>query len=292
MPFMSSRKNGHPICLINVVWAGKEPAPAYAFLFTSRGRRYRCVTPKACSNFFVEDLGLEPKPELALHCAAPAQVPLGRPAKVCLNVRNTGDAPDPKVTVTLPIAAGTVVTDTTEGGVLAEGRVTWTLSNFSANTAKELCATIVSRQIGAMSFDAFASGLISKPVRTSCETKIVGIPAILLEVVDLDDPIEIGKEVTYEIKVTNQGSAPGTNIRIVCRLDTSQEFVSSTGATATQAQDRIVTMESLPTLDPKAVASWRVVVKALEADDVRFKVELRSDQFERPITEDESTRQY
>ena len=31
MPFMSSRKNGKPIALIDVVWVGKEPIEAFAF---------------------------------------------------------------------------------------------------------------------------------------------------------------------------------------------------------------------------------------------------------------------
>ena len=52
MPFMSSRKDGAPICLRDVLWAGTEPAPAYAFTFSSRGQRYRCITPKACSRGF------------------------------------------------------------------------------------------------------------------------------------------------------------------------------------------------------------------------------------------------
>ena len=109
---------------------------------------------------------------------------------------------------------------------------------------------------------------------------------------DLEDPVEVGKEVTYDIKVTNQGTAPGTNVRLVCRLPTSQEFVSGSGATSVQAQGRTVTTEPLPILDPKAAAIWRVVVKALQADDARFKVELTSDQFESPIHEEESTNQY
>jgi uncharacterized repeat protein (TIGR01451 family) len=292
MPFMSTRKNGHPICLMNVVWAGKEPAPAYAFLFTSRERRYRCITPKACSNFFLEDLGPEPKPALAIECAAPAEVPLSRPADICLTVRNTGNAPEPMVTVTLPILEGAIVTDATDGGVYAAGRVTWVLSNFESSASKKVCATVAMRELGVLPFTATARGISAKLVQTDCATKIIGIPAILLEVVDLDDPIEVGKDVTYEIKVTNQGSAPGTNIRVVCALDASQEFVTCTGDTAANAQNRIVTMDPLPSLDPKAAATWRVVVKATAAEDVRFKVELRSDQFERPITEDESTRQY
>lgn len=180
MPFMSSREDGKPICLHNVVWQGKALAPAYAFDFTSNKHRYRCIIPKACSNFFLEDLG---------------QV---------------------------------------------------------------------------------------KPV----------IPAILLEVVDLKDPVEVGKEVTYVIKVTNQGTTAGTNIRIVCTLPTCQSFVSGDGATTVQAQGDIVTMAKLPTLEPKAVVLWRVLSKATQAADARIKVALNSDQIPRSVIHHEATQQY
>lgn len=60
MPFMSSRNKGKPVALIDVLWVGKQPIDAYAFVFSSLGRRYRCVTPKPCSNFYVEDLGPVP----------------------------------------------------------------------------------------------------------------------------------------------------------------------------------------------------------------------------------------
>ena len=53
-----------------------------------------------------------------------------------------------------------------------------------------------------------------------------------------------------------------------------------------------MTMEALPTLEPKAVAAWQVVVKALSADDARFKVAVSSDQFEQPIHKDEATQLY
>lgn len=58
------------------------------------------------------------------------------------------------------------------------------------------------------------------------------------------------------------------------------------------AVEGIVTMETIPSLAPKAEASWRVVVKALQPDDLLFKVELTSDQFQQTIAEDESTQQY
>ena len=57
LPFMSSRKNKKPHALMDVLWAGRKPVDAFAFEFSSKCVRYRLVTPKACSNFWVEELG-------------------------------------------------------------------------------------------------------------------------------------------------------------------------------------------------------------------------------------------
>ena len=292
MPFMSSRENGKPICLRNVLWAGKEPVSAYAFNFTSNGRRYRCVTPKPCSNFFLEDLGPEPKAGLAIDCSAPEQVLVGRPAQICLTVHNTGNIAEPKATVTLPIPEAAVVTGTTDGGKIADGKVTWEIADLPPGGGKQVCAVLKRRQPGAMTFAPTASSASAERVHSDCATTVAGVAAILLEVMDVEDPIEVGKEVNYVIKVTNQGSATGTNIRVMCTLPASQEFVSGDGATAVHAAEKALTMEALPALAAKAVASWNVVVKAAAEDDARFKVELRSDQFEQPIHEDEPTQQY
>lgn len=293
MPFMSSRENGKAICLRNVLWAGNEPAPAYAFNFISKGQRYRCVTPKACSNFFLEDLGPEPRPVLTLKCDAPEKIPADRPANVCLTVVNTGNAPEPFTKLTLHIPEGSEVVSRTDQGVQSGSTLTWEISNLSPNKGKQVCVVFKLAKPGTLSFTSTASGRVASPApESACQTEFIGIPAILLEVVDLEDPIEVGKEVTYDIKVTNQGTALGTNLRLVCSLPASQVFVSGSGATPVRAEDRTVTMDALPTLDAKGVAAWRLVVKASLADDARFKVELRSDQFEKPINEDESTQQY
>ena len=294
MPFMSSRENGKAICLRNVLWAGKEPAPAYTFFFTSNGRRYRCITPKACSNFFLEDLGPEIifAPVLSLQCDAPPEMPGGRAVDVCLTVINTGNAVEPNTTVTLPIPPGAIVSSKTDKAVTAADSLTWEIADLAPSHGKQVCAVFKLRRPGTLSFAPTASGTKARPVASVCETKIVGVPGILVEVIDLEDPIPIGQEVTYEIKITNQGSATLTNIRIVGTVPESQEFVSGAGLTPVQAKDRAVTMDPLPKLDPKASASWRVVTKALVGADSRFVVEASSDQFEKPIAEDEATQLY
>ena len=73
LPFMSSRKNKKPHALVDVLWAGKKPIDAFAFEFSSNCERYRLVTPKACSNFWIEDLGNDnADPKCNVAAAAPA----------------------------------------------------------------------------------------------------------------------------------------------------------------------------------------------------------------------------
>jgi len=90
----------------------------------------------------------------------------------------------------------------------------------------------------------------------------------------------------------NQGDQVLTNVRVNCVVPGSQEYVMGSGTTAVRANNQAVTMDPVPTLEGKATATWRIVTKALRADDARFKVQFISDQFDTPINEDEATRLY
>lgn len=289
MPFMSSRENGKPVALVDVLWAGKEPISAYTFDFSSKGRLYRCITPRPCCNFYVDDLGA---PALALECKAPPEVPAGRPAEVCLTLRNQGDAAEPRTVIAMPIPQGAVLLRTTAGGTASGSNVVWEAPNLATNASKEFCAAFTRPQPGAMPFLATAAGSLAQPARTTCETRVIGIPAILIDAVDLEDPVETGHEVTYDIKITNQGSAACTNLRLVCTLPEQEQFVSGSGPTPVQAEGNTVNTEPLPSFAPKGVVTWRVVVKALKPGDIRFKVNVYAEEFAQPIYEEESTLLY
>ncbi|KKO19103.1 MAG: hypothetical protein DCC43_11925 [Candidatus Brocadia sp.] len=293
LPAMSSRKDGKPILVRNLIWGGEEPIDAYEFFFDSKGRRYRCVTPKICCNFWIEDLGPDGRaPVLMIECNTTDEVLVRRPVQVCLTVKNTGDAPEELVTVTLPVPDGAIFSKSGGEANTAAHRVIWRIRNLEPDASKLLCAHFIPQQLGSLTFASAAHGAIAQPVEAQCVTNVTGIPAVLLEVVDVDDPVEVHMQETYEISVINQGLTTLTNVKIVCTLEAHQEFVSGAGATSAQAQGRIITFAPLSTLAPKTTAKWQVVVKAIAAGDVRFATELTSDQFKRSINETEATRQY
>lgn len=293
LPAMSARKDGELILHRDVLWMGNEPIDAYEFSFYSNGRHYRCVTPKLCCNFWVEDIGPDPRtPVLTIGCNVPDVVSISRPVKVCLTVKNTGDAPDELVTVKLPVPTGATFTKSTGETNAAARRVIWRISNLAPGSSKQLCADFSALQPGSLTFESSAHGVVAQSVETRCTTRVSGIPAVLFEVIDLEDPIEVGQQNTYELSVINQGSTALTNVKIVCPLEPSQQYVSCTGATTAHAQENIITTAPLATLSPKDTATWYIVVKSIASGDVRFTAELSSDQFQRPVKETEATHQY
>ena len=76
------------------------------------------------------------------------------------------------------------------------------------------------------------------------------------------------------------------------RLPAEEEYVSSAGPTDGKADGKVVTFAPLPTLAPKATATYKLVVKGTGEGDVRFKVEMKSDQIDSPVMETESTHIY
>jgi uncharacterized repeat protein (TIGR01451 family) len=425
MPFMSTRENHVPIALRNVIWEGKAPVKAYAFEFVSKGKRYRCVIPRPCSNFFVEDLGeAAPKLELVktepadvdlcdhsvpvtltvrntgnapatdvqvidtlpagwqapgssrsagvpassdtqvadglqlgsprqgvgeevyfkagtlqagqerqfkfvagfpgkgvytntaraksaegataealaittVHapavtwiCTAPAKMVAGRAFKVYLTAGNNGDGNMAKGQIILPIPADVTVGDITEGGAVNNDHIEWFFENLAAGASKTVCVSFTGTNLTTVNFTALISGSCAKPVQTHCSTRIVGVPAVLLELVDLEDPVQVGDPVHYVVTVKNQGFGPLTHVKLLCRVPESQQFVEATGPTGTTLVDGVLTMDTIESMPPHATSVWKVTMKALKDDDVRFKVELQADQYEKPIHEDESTRQY
>ena len=121
---------------------------------------------------------------------------------------------------------------------------------------------------------------------------MAGIGALLLEVGDRADPVEVGDQALYEIRVTNQGSANVTNIRIECTLPEGQQFVSGNGPTQASANGPSVKFAPVESLGAREHVVFRVTVKSTGKGDVRFKVTMTSDQLDTPVTENESTFMY
>jgi uncharacterized repeat protein (TIGR01451 family) len=124
----------------------------------------------------------------------------------------------------------------------------------------------------------------------SQEVRVDGIAALMFEVRDLEDPIEVGGETTYEIRVFNQGSKAAANVRVGVELSPGLEAVSASGESRHEVQARGVAFEPIAQLAPKTDSVFRILVRGAQQGDQRVNVTVNSDEFSQPISREESTR--
>lgn len=216
-----------------------------------------------------------------------------------MSVTNKGDWVASNTRVEDPVPSGHQFGSADNGGqfISGEGKVTWNFGDLQPGDTREFSMTVVSRQFGIMRNTATATAVCAAPVSASAQVEIRGVPGVLLEVGDIEDPVELGNNVIYVITVTNQGTTDAQNVTIVATVQEEGEYVSATPVTpnATQVESvdgRVIRFVPVPTLPPRAKVEWRVTAKALRAGDTRFKLDMTTRRLETPVTETESTEFY
>jgi uncharacterized repeat protein (TIGR01451 family) len=232
------------------------------------------------------------QPVLAITKTGPELLFLGRSVSYEITVTNKGDAPAVNTVVEDTIPSGVASVRPSTGGTVSGSKVTWNAGTIPVNSSYKASISYTPAGAGTLANTATAVAKCANAVTASAKTLVKGIPAVLLEVVDLVDPVPVGSQTTYVITATNQGSMAGTNIAIICTLEDNEQYVSSSGPTNGTAEGKTVTFAPLPSLAAGAKATWQVVVKAVKAGDVRFTVKMNTGEFERPVDETEATNLY
>jgi uncharacterized repeat protein (TIGR01451 family) len=257
------------------------------------------------------------QPKLEVTLRGPSSEYLNKRSTYQAIVKNLGDAPARRVMVRLDtggraeqISAATP--EERSGGsfdnkdTTVDNRPAGTISRSAASvndSSKDLgtLAPGESRTVdfnvrmlreGEMKITAFANAECASAVETSLATNVGTLPALRLEVVDVEDAIKIGENVVYRINVKNQGSGDDQDIRIVATLPDEATFVSASGATNARADGQVITFEPVDRLEPEKTVEWRIEAKANRPGDVRFEVKMTSRSLPKPATETEPTRLY
>ena len=134
--------------------------------------------------------------------------------------------------------------------------------------------------------------LAVKPLEARAETaiKAEGVPALRFEVTDVEDPVEVGKEAIYEIKVMNQGTGPCTGVQVVAELPEGCVIAGASGTTTARGSGQQVVFDPIAEFGVKGEAVYRVQIKGTQAGDARFRVRLTCNEVRTPVVKEENTR--
>lgn len=231
------------------------------------------------------------KSGIEVDVVGPEREYIGKPVTYTINVSNTGDV----------LFEGIVVTDTVtlEGKILAaedaeiEGNTANWVFDLAPGEERELTLELIVFARGKFcnEVDVSTADLTINESDNAC-TQWDGYPALLVEVIDTQDPLIVGEETTYIIQVANQGSGDDTNVGLKVQVPDGLTVLSISGDTKGKIAKNSIEFEPYPELKAKEIIQYRVMAKAVKTGDLRFKASLDSDLLEVPVPEEESTQVY
>lgn len=233
------------------------------------------------------------QPKLQLAGQAPKMRYVGNLINYDVILKNTGDGQAKNLVAQLSLPAGTKFDSADEGGKNVGKAVVWNIGSLNPGESRKLTAAVKALKIMKVSASMKAQAFAAKPVSTSFVTDVQGIPALLLIVDDVNDPVAVGKTEIYKVIVKNQGSLAATGVKVICKLEKTMALVTSNGPTkAIGNEGGVVTFAPLQSLGINETATWVITVEAKKAGDVRFNASVKCDQLQRPVAEAESTEFY
>jgi uncharacterized repeat protein (TIGR01451 family) len=235
-------------------------------------------------------------PKVNVAVTGPGMRYLDRHAVFTFKVTNPGTAAASHVVLTDEVPPGFKVVAASSGGQhdFVARTVSWLIGELPPEKTKQVTLELVAVNPG--EHKNKATVIAARGLRSEAEimTRIEGLPALLMELVDLDDPLEVGAETSYEIRVTNTGTKTETNLQLTCTIPDKMEFRGARGAADCKfrQEGKDVVFDPLPKLAPRADAIYRVKVRGLAAGDLRFQARMKADGLSVPVLKEESTKVY
>jgi uncharacterized repeat protein (TIGR01451 family) len=209
-----------------------------------------------------------------------------------ITATNPGTAPLSHVTITNPLPPQTTFVSASNNGVLAGTEVKWEFGPLAPGESRTVDLVLRAQTEGEITNRATGAAEYGLAAEAEARIMFVGVSAILLELIEANDPVEVGTETSYTIVIKNQGSTPVTDIRMVAQVPKQMEVVRVTGPSDNKLEGGAIVFASF-LLKPAAEARYTVFVKTKTPGEARFKVDLNAAELTSgPIHEEESTTIY
>ena len=127
--------------------------------------------------------------------------------------------------------------------------LTWKFAEIPANKELEIKLVLRANTVGRCTNSAKLRSDSQEPpeiipLDASCDTNIIGVPAMHINSYDTEDPVEVGKQTIYVIETRNEGTSACTNVVMVNTIDDEMEFVSASGPTPYKVEGNVVIFEA------------------------------------------------
>jgi len=231
-------------------------------------------------------------PSLAIVVEGPGLRYAGREARYTLNITNEGQVATNNVHVTHRLPKGFKFLKADKGGVLDAntGSVSWSVGHLEPAQTFQLKLQLEATEIGQFEHQVFASAENGVTAEANTTTTVEGSASLVLEIQDLEDPVEVGQETAYEIRITNNGSKTAQNVGLTFEMPGSVEVLKVQSATQHFTKNGLILFSDLPELAPGKTTLFRVHMRGATEGNLRVRARVASESIEEELIAEELTK--
>jgi len=247
--------------------------------------------------------GLRAKHEIDMEVIAPKLVTstegatrrfLKRNVEHQLNVENNGTAKATNVELVARLPSGLrFVTANNQGRYDQNSHaVYWSLAELQPSI--KAAVTLETRPVDVgkqdIKFEAFAD--LNQKSNSTQPLSVEHLVDVFFDIDDVVDPIEIGADTSYRIRVVNQGTKTATNVKLAVDFPNGLQPTGVEGNLRNDIRGQQVLFAPISTMSPGDEISVIVRGKGTAAGDHRVSVNLQTDGRQTEVTKEETTRVY
>ncbi len=249
------------------------------------------------------DIGLEVADQFSLEVIAPQlQVAIGgartryleRQVTYEVAVANPGTstAYDIELVTFLPKGLKFVSADNKGSYDASRHAVYWSLAELPAQESGSVQLTALPIETGEQKLRVEGTANLNLSAEYVHTTNVQALTELAFTIQDVHDPIEVGSETIYEVRVINNGNKVATGVQLAAALPEQLKPIKGEGPTKVFVEGQQVFMEPIARIAPRDEVVYRITAQGVGAGDHVIAVQLASDEVTTPVTKQESTKVY
>ena len=263
---------------------------------TKAGSVENIIRARADANIFVEDRQQFEvvAPKLQVSMRGPTRRYLERQATYTIAVANPGTAAAHQIELVAHLPKGMKFVEANNQGEYdpAQHAIYWSLEELPPAQMGSVKLTTLPIEIGEQRMRIESRADMGLTDAHEHSVSVAGVSSLFFEVADSADPIEVGKETIYEIRLVNEGSKVATNVRLIASVPNQMQILNGDGPTRGTVEGQHIQFQPLTQLEPGGEQLYRIQVQGKGPGDHRIRVQVASDDMATPITREESTQVY
>lgn len=233
-------------------------------------------------------------PKLVLQADGPTKRFLGRQVANQFRIANQGTASSTNVDLVAKLPAGLRFMQANNQGVYRQAThsVHWSMAELAANgdASVELLTMPIADGTQDIKFEAMAD--LNQTAAITHPLNIEHLVDIFFDIDDLVDPIEVGADTAYQLKIANQGTQLANNVQLQVELPNGVSPTAVEGNLQNQIAGQRVQFAPINNLKPGEQLTVIIRAKGQAPGDHRVVVTMQADGRLSAVTKEEITRVY